>query len=161
MGRETRPVFAAATTKNYFAALGIPLALGPRLSATDDLDDVVVLGDSILAAALQRRPGDCRLASSGSRGDRSRSSASCRRSIERLVGFGLAPEKSTSRATWTTRCSSIYARLKPGSTLGEVRERVKSAAARINEVAPAAVDYAERVTCRRRQGSIACRKRRI
>ena len=43
-GTETRPVLATAVTKNYFTALGVPVAHG-RGILPDDPSDVVVIGD--------------------------------------------------------------------------------------------------------------------
>ena len=141
-GADTRPVFAAATTKNYFAALGIPLALG-RGFRTDDPDDVVVLGDRFWRRHFNADPA---IVGSQIRLEgRPFTVVGILPAIHRtLIGFGLAPEVYVPRYLDDTMLA-MYARLKPGSTLGEVRERVKIAAARINEVAPAAVDYAERV----------------
>ena len=43
-GTETRPVLATAVTKNYFTALGVPVAHG-RGILPDDPSDVAVIGD--------------------------------------------------------------------------------------------------------------------
>src|SRR4029453_8878020 len=71
---------------------------------------------------------------SRSRGARSPWSAYCRRCIARW---------SDSASVQEIKYLGIYARLKPGTSLGEARARVKTVAARLDRVAPAAVKYAD------------------
>ncbi len=141
-GSDTRPVFAAATTKSYFAALGIPVAIG-RGFRVDDPDDVVVLGDRFWRRHMNADPGivGSRIRLEG----RPFTVVGILPPTHRtLIGFGLAPDLYLPRYLDDTMLA-IYARLKPGSTLGEARERVKSVAARLDEIAPAAVTYADRL----------------
>jgi predicted permease len=90
-GHETRPVFAVATTKNYFTVLGIL----PPAHRT-------------------------------------------------LIGFGFAPDLYVPRYLEDTLLA-IYGRLKPGTTLGEVRVQVKTVASRLDVVSPREFKYANAI----------------
>jgi putative ABC transport system permease protein len=90
-GHETRPVFAVATTKNYFTVLGIL----PPAHRT-------------------------------------------------LIGFGFAPDLYVPRYLEDTMLA-IYGRLKPGTTLGEVRVQVKTVASRLDVVSPREFKYANAI----------------
>jgi predicted permease len=139
-GHDTRPVLAMVTTKNYFTALGIPVALG-RGFRPDDPDDVVVMGDR-----FWRRHFNADLSVIGSQVSlegRPFTVVGILPPVHRtLVGFGLAPELYVPRYLDETMLA-IYARLKPGTSLGEARARVKTVAARLDQIAPAAVKYAD------------------
>jgi predicted permease len=139
-GTDTRPAFAAATTKNYFTALGIPLAIGRGFRA-DDPDDVVVLSDRFWRRHFNASPAVVGTAIR-LEGRPFTVVGILPPAHRTVIGFGLAPELYVPRYLDDTMLA-IYGRLKPGSTLGEVRERVKSVGARLNEVAPGAVNYAE------------------
>jgi hypothetical protein len=56
--------------------------------------------------------------------------------------FGLAPELYVPRYLDETLLA-IYARLKPGTSLGEARAQVKTVAARLDEIAPREMRYAD------------------
>jgi putative ABC transport system permease protein len=139
-GHDTRPVLAMVTTKNYFTALGIPIALG-RGFRPDDPDDVVVMGDR-----FWRRHFNADLSVIGSQVSlegRPFTVVGILPPVHRtLVGFGFAPEMYVPRYLDETMLA-IYARLKPGTSLGEARARVKTVAARLDRIAPAAVKYAD------------------
>ena len=132
-GHETRPVFAVATTKSYFTGLGIPVAHG-RGILPDDPNDVVVMRDEFWRKHFN---GDLSI-------------VGARISLEgrpftvlgilppahrTLIGFGFAPDLYVPRYLDDTMLA-IYGRLKPGTTLGEVRAQVKTVASRLDVVSP-------------------------
>ena len=139
-GRETRPVSAVATTKNYFTALGIPVAKG-RGILPDDPNDVVVIRDDSGAASFNADPSV--VGSHISLEGRPFTVVGILPPAHRtLVGFGLAPELYVPRYLDDTMLA-IYARLKPGTSLDEARARVKTVATRLDEVAPREMKYAD------------------
>jgi putative ABC transport system permease protein len=112
-GRETRPVLAVATTKNYFTALGIPVARG-RGFRPGDPDDVVVLGDAFWRRHFNRDPSV--LGSRISLEGRPFTVVGILPPVHRtLIGFGFAPELYVPRFLDQTMLA-IYARLKPGTS---------------------------------------------
>jgi predicted permease len=143
-GTETRPVFAVATTKNYFTALGIPMAFG-RGILPDDPNEVVVLqnrfwqqhfhGDpSIVGRAINLEgkpytvvgilPADHRT----------------------LIGFGYSPDLYMPRYLDDTLLE-MYARLKPGMTRGQAFAGLRTVAERLNRDNPQAVfKYTDNIT---------------
>ncbi len=138
-GHETRPVFAVATTKNYFTALGIPVAHG-RGILPDDPNDVVVMRDEFWRKYFN---GDLSIV--GSRitleGRPFAVVGILPPAHRTLIGFGFAPDLYVPRYLGDTMLA-IYGRLKPGTTLGEVRAQVKTVAARLDVVSPREFKYA-------------------
>jgi predicted permease len=139
-GSETRPVSAVATTKNYFTALGIPVARG-RGILPDDPDDVVVIRDEFWRRHFNAAP-----AAVGSRisleGRPFTVVGILPPAHRTLVGFGFAPELYVPRYLDETMLA-IYARLKPGTSLDEARARVKTVATRLDQIAPRELKYAD------------------
>ena len=139
-GRETRPVSAVATTKNYFTALGIPVAKG-RGILPDDPNDVVVIRDEFWRRHFNADPSV--VGSHISLEGRPFTVVGILPPAHRtLVGFGFAPELYVPRYLDDTMLA-IYARLKPGTSLDEARARVKTVATRLDEIAPREMKYAD------------------
>jgi predicted permease len=132
-GTETRPMQATAVTKNYFTALGIPIAHG-RGILTGDPNDVVVLGDRMWRQQFNGNPAilGSRVVLEG----RPFTVVGILPPVHRtLIGFGLAPEMYVPRYLDDTMLA-IYARLKPGTSLDDARARLKVVATRLDEFAP-------------------------
>lgn len=117
-GRETRRAFGVYAAKNYFTALGIPILLGRGFIPADG-DQMVVLhyrfwrkyfnGDPSLVGRviyLDGRP--CTVVGILPENHRT------------LVGFGFSPDLFIPRYLEKTQLA-IYARLKPGMTVAQVR----------------------------------------
>jgi predicted permease len=139
-GTETRPVLATAVTKNYFTALGVPVAHG-RGILPDDPSDVAVIGDRFWR---RRFNGDLSIVGSHiSLEGRPFTVVGILPPVHRtLVGFGLEPALYVPRYLDETMLA-IYARLKPGTGLDEARARLKAVATRLDEVAPREMKYAD------------------
>ncbi len=132
-GTETRRVFSVVTTKNYFTAIGVPMLHG-RGWNTSDPDEVVVLrykfwqkyfnGDRSIvgrAITLDGRPYTV----VGILPENHRT----------LLGFGFSPDVYMPRYLEDTMLA-IYARLKPGMSLGETKAGLKVATERLDQVHP-------------------------
>jgi len=116
-GTETRRLFALQATKNYFTALGIPVARGRGWNERD-ADQVVVLHPHFWRTRLGADPEivgkSLRLDGRpytvlGILPDNYRS----------LIGYGFAPDVFVPRYIQGTILQA-YARLKPGMTLGQL-----------------------------------------
>lgn len=141
-GSETRPVSACATTKNYFTALGIPIALG-RGYVPGDPNDVVVLRDAFWRAHFNadRSIVGSRILLEG----RPFTVVGILPPVHRTVmGFGLAPDLYVPRYLDETLLA-ISARLKPGTTLDEARARVKTVATRLDALERRDFNYADAI----------------
>ncbi|HEY1758248.1 MAG TPA: ABC transporter permease [Bryobacteraceae bacterium] len=142
-GTATRPLFASLTTKNFFTALGIPMAYG-RGILPDDPDEVVVLDNRFWR---QRFHGDPAIVG---------------RTIDleskpytvvgilpgnhrTLEGFGYSPDVYMPRYLDDTYLA-IYARLKPGMTRGQALAGLRAVAERLNTDIPQPYKYTEKVT---------------
>jgi len=132
-GEETRRIFSVVTTKNYFTAIGVPMLHG-RGWNTNDHNDVAVLryrfwqkyfnGDtSIVGRSITLDGRPCTVVGILPESHRT------------LLGFGFSPDVYMPRYLDDTMLA-IYARLKPGMTLGEARAGLKVATERLDQVHP-------------------------
>jgi putative ABC transport system permease protein len=129
-GAETRRIFGVYTSKNYFTALGVPMAYG-RGIVPGDPDEVVVLrhlfwrrhynsDPSIVGRAINLNGRACTVVGILPAAHRT------------LLGFGFSPDIYLPRYLEETQLS-IYARLKPGMSIGEARAGLKTVAQRLDE----------------------------
>ncbi len=141
-GQETRRVFAVQATKNYFTALGVPVAHG-RGWNTSDPNEVAVLryqfwrkhfnGDlSIVGRAIQLD------------GRAYTVIGILPESHRTLMGYGFSPDVYVPRYIDTTLLA-IYVRLKPGVPIGEARAALRTLAVRLDAELPRPWKYSERV----------------
>ena len=136
-GSETRRVFAVQATRNYFTALGIPVALGRGWNESDPRE-VAVLNPRFWRAHLGGDPAivgkairlDGRLYTVlGILPDNYRS----------LIGYGYAPDVFVPVYIEGTILAA-YARLKPGMTVGQVNAAMPALGDRLNQELPAPDD---------------------
>lgn len=132
-GSETRQIFALQATKNYFTALGVPLALGRGWNESDP-DEVAVLNSHFWRARLGGDPAivgkvirlDGRLYTVlGVLPDDYRS----------LLGLGYTPDVFVPTYIEGTVLAA-YARLKPGMTIGQVNAAMPALGERLNREFP-------------------------
>jgi predicted permease len=145
-GTETRPLYAIDTTRNYFAALGIPMLHG-RGYSPDDPREVVVLSHRFWREALGSDPGivgralrlDGRMFTvTGVLPARHRT----------LIGMGFSPDVFVPE--FRTRLAGvdgrspgqeepgvqIYVRVAPGTTADAARSRAEAAAVQLDRAWP-------------------------
>jgi len=132
-GSETRRAFALQATKNYFTALGVPVALGRGWNESDP-DEVAVLsprfwrtqfaGDPKVPGRTIRLDGRVYTVL-GILPDDYRS----------LIGFGYAPDVFVPTYIDGTTLAA-YARLKPGTTVGQVNAAMPALGERLNREFP-------------------------
>jgi putative ABC transport system permease protein len=136
-GVETHPIFAVQATRNYFTALGIPVWRGRGWNESDT-GQVVVLHPHFWRTRLAADPGivgkSIRLDGRpytvlGILPDNYRS----------LVGYGFAPDVFVPTYIEGT-VLAMYARLKPGMTLGRLQAALPALAAQLNQRVPARDD---------------------
>lgn len=133
-GTETHRAFAAYTAKNYFSMLGVPMLHGRGIIPTDPKQTAVLSyrfwrkyfhGDpSVIGRAINLDGRACTVV--GILPEHHRT----------LMGFGLSPDVYMPRWLDLTTLM-IYARLKPGMTLGEARAGLDAVAKRMDAVIPA------------------------
>ncbi|MGH9656958.1 MAG: ADOP family duplicated permease, partial [Bryobacteraceae bacterium] len=138
-GETTRPIHGVFTTKNYFPALGVPMALG-RGILPGDPDEVVVLrhqfwrnhfgaDPSLVGRAIQLEGKAYTVVGVLPPGHRT------------LIGFGFSPDVYLPRYLEDT-VLSMYARLKPGQSIGEARAGLNTVAGRFDATFPGPRKYA-------------------
>src|ERR1022692_3649012 len=137
-GAETRQIFAVQLTKNYFSALGVPIAYG-RGILPQDPDEVVVLGSRFWRSRLRGDPGvigrAIRL-----EGRPYTVVGILPADYRSLIGFGFSPDVYVPRYLDDTRLA-MYARLKPGTTVGQARAGLLTVARRLDQVTPGPFPY--------------------
>jgi putative ABC transport system permease protein len=141
-GQETHRVFSVQTTKNYFAALKIPVAHG-RGWAVNDPDDVVVLSHDFWRkhfggdAAIVGRPIilDGRMYTV---------LGVLPESHRTLIGFGYSPDIYVPTVLKDTMLA-IYARMKPGASFDEGRAALRVVAEHMDREMPQPWKYASRI----------------
>jgi predicted permease len=136
-GIDTRRIFAMQATKNYFSALGVPVATGRGWNESD-ADEVVVLhprfwrsrlgGDPAIVGKTIRLDGRPYMVL-GILPDNYRS----------LLGYGYAPDVFVPRYLKDTFLAA-YARLKPGMTLGQINAAMPALGQRLDQERPAPDD---------------------
>jgi hypothetical protein len=132
-GVETRRIFAAQATKNYFTVLGIPVIHG-RGWVMDDPDEVVVLSFRFWRTHFGADP------SVVGRSIRLDSRAYTvvgilPESHRTLIGYGFSPDVYVPRYTDDTLLA-ICARLRPGMSLGEARAALQTIGERLDRELP-------------------------
>ena len=141
-GSETRRVFGMATTKNYFTTLGVPIAHGRGILPSDP-NEVAVLCHEFWRKNFNADPSIVGRAINldgraytvvGIMPARSRT----------LIGFGFSPDLYVPRFLDDTALA-MYARLKPGMTIGEARAGVTTVAKRLDETMPERWKYARNI----------------
>ena len=139
-GAETRQIFAVQLTKNYFSALGVPIAYG-RGILPQDPDEVVVLGSRFWRSRLRGDPGVIGRAIRLD-GRPYTVVGILPADYRSLIGFGFSPDVYVPRYLDDTRLA-MYARLKPGTTVGQARAGLLTVARRLDQVTPGPFPYAQ------------------
>src|SRR6202167_223408 len=141
-GAETRQISAVLLTKNYFTALGVPVAMGRGILAQDP-DEVAVLGDHFWRTRLR---GDPTVVGRAIRLDGRPYTVVgiLPRNFRSLIGFGYVPDVFVPNYLNDT-ILALYARLKPGMTIGQARAGLVAVAQRLDKQIPmpAPFRYAE------------------
>jgi predicted permease len=139
-GAETRQIFAMVLTKNYFTALGVPIAYG-RGILPQDPDEVAVLGNLFWRIRLR---GDPAVVGRAIRLDGRPYTVVgiLPEDYRSLIGFGYSPDVYVPRYLDDT-ILALYARLKPGMTIGQARAGIVAVAQRLDKAMPEPFRYAE------------------
>jgi predicted permease len=139
-GAETRQISAVLLTKNYFTALGVPVALG-RGILPQDPNEVAVLGDHFWRTRLR---GDPAVVGRAIRLDGRPYTVVgiLPKDFRSLIGFGYSPDVFVPRYLDDT-ILALYARLKPGMTIGGARAGLVAVAQRLDKAMPEPFRYAE------------------
>jgi putative ABC transport system permease protein len=139
-GAQTRTAAGAFTSKNYFSALGIPMAYG-RGVIPEDPDEVAVLqhefwkknfgeDPSIVGRTISIDGRVCTVVGILPSNHRA------------LIGFGFSPEIYLPRYLEDTRLA-VYARLRPGMSLDQATAGVRTVAAQLDVAYPERWKYAD------------------
>ena len=133
-GSETRRIFALQATRNYFTALGVPVALGRGWNESDP-DEVAVLNPHFWRSRLG---GDPAIVGKAIRLDgRSYTVLGILPDDYRsLIGFGYAPDVFVPKFIEGTILAA-YARLKPGMTVGQANAAMPALGERLKQEFPA------------------------
>ena len=132
-GADTRQIFAVQTTPNFFTALGSPMVYGRGYNPSDPGDVVVVShhfwrnslhGDPSVAGRTIRLDGRAYTVTGILPPD-----------YRTLIGYGFAPDVFVPRYLSDT-VLAIYARLQPGTTIGQARAGLLTIARRLDQVVP-------------------------
>lgn len=132
-GAETHQVFSVQVTNNYFTVLGNPIAYG-RGILPGDPDEVAVLSNRFWRNHLH---GDPAVVGRAIRLD----GRSCTivgilpADFRTLIGFGYSPDVYVPRYLDDT-ILALYARLKPGMTIGQARAGLITVARRLDQAMP-------------------------
>jgi putative ABC transport system permease protein len=139
-GVETRSVFCVQTTKNYFSMLGAPMAYG-RGYVPADPDEVVVLANHFWQARFHADPA---IVGRAIRLDgRPYVVVGILPADYRtLIGLGFSPDVYVPHYVNDT-VLALYARLKPGMTIGQARAGLVTVALRIDKALPESFRYAD------------------
>jgi len=132
-GQETRPVFSVQTTRNYFSALGVPVAYG-RGFAAGDTGNVVVLHHRFWQKHFNGDPGIVGR-SIDLDGRAYTVLGVLPQSHRTLIGYGFSPDVYLPHYLPDTLLE-IYARLKPGMSLGQARAALLILAERLDRSMP-------------------------
>jgi predicted permease len=132
-GHETRRIFSVQTSKNYFNALGVPVALGRGWTMRDPAE-VVVLHHRFWRKHFNGDPSVIgRLIDLDGRAYTILGVLP--ESYRTLIGYGFSPDVYLPSYLPDTLLE-IYARLKPGMSLGQARAALHTVAARLDESRP-------------------------
>ena len=141
-GAETRQISAMLITKNYFTALGVPVALG-RGILPQDPNEVAVLGDHFWRTRLR---GDPAVVGRAIRLDGRPYTVVgiLPNDFRSLIGFGYMPDVFVPRYLDDT-ILALYARLKPGMTITGARAGIVAVAQRLDKAMPEPFRYADEI----------------
>ena len=142
-GAETRQIFCVQTTRNFFSALGGPMALGRGYSPADG-EQVAVVASRFWRTRLHGDPGVVGRSISLD-GKPYTIVGILPRGYRTLVGFGFSPDVYVPRYLPDT-ILAIYARLKPGETLGQARAGLLTIARRLDQVYPEPFHYEDELS---------------
>jgi len=132
-GTQTRPIFGMVTTKNFFTALGVPMAYGRGLLPGDP-DEVVVLNNHFWRKHFHSDPSI--VGRSINLDGKAYTVVGVLPAQHRtLLGFGFAPDVYLPYFIEDTLLA-IYARLKPGMSIDKARAGVTLVAKRLDTVLP-------------------------
>jgi len=152
-GAETKQIFAAQATQNFFTVLGIPTQLGRGWSESDP-KEVVVLHPHFWRTRLEGDPGivgkairlDGRLYTVlGVLSDNYRS----------LIGYGFSPDV-LMPSYMDGAILAAYARLKPGMTVGQVNAAMVALDQHLHHEFPDRYDLQQRLNATPVGGVAAC-----
>jgi predicted permease len=142
-GAETRPIFAAFTTKNFFTALGVPMAYG-RGILPGDPDEVVVLQSRFWQRSFHGDPSI--VGRAVDLDGKAYTVVGILPATHRtLTGFGFSPDVYMPRYLDDTLLA-MYARLKPGLPRREALVGLRTVAERIDKDHPQPYKYASEVS---------------
>ena len=132
-GSETRRIFALQATKNYFTALGVPVALGRGWNESDP-DEVAVLNPHFWRTRLG---GDPATVGKAIRLDGRLYTVLgiLPKNYRSLIGYGYAPDVFVPKYIEGTVLAA-YARLKPGMTVGQGNAALPALAERLDRESP-------------------------
>jgi predicted permease len=139
-GSETRRVFALQATRNYFTALGVPLALGRGWNESDP-GEVVVLNPRFWRTRLG---GDPAIVGRAIRLDGRLYTVLgiLPEDYRSLIGYGYAPDLFVPTYIEGTVLAA-YARLKPGMTVGQANAAMPALAERLQRESAQQMDMHE------------------
>ena len=139
-GAETRQISAVLLTKNYFTALGVPLALG-RGILPQDPGEVAVLGNHFWRTRLR---GDPAVIGRALRLDGRPYTVVgiLPNDFRSLIGFGYSPDIFVPSYLDDT-ILALYARLRPGMTVAGARAGLVAVAQRLDKAMPEPFRYAD------------------
>jgi len=132
-GTQTRPIFGVVTTKNYFTALGVPMAYGRGLLPGDP-NEVVVLNNQFWRKHFSADPSI--VGRSINLDGKPYTVVGVLPSQHRtLIGFGFSPDVYLPYYLEDT-ILAMYARLKPGMSIDEARAGLTVVGRRLDTVLP-------------------------
>lgn len=144
-GSETRRLFAVAASKNYFAALGVPVLHGRGWSESDP-NEVVVVSYRFWHRYLNEDPSVVGRAMNLN-GRAYTIVGVLPENHRTLIGFGLSPDVYVPRFLPDT-ILSMYARLKPGMTPEQGLAALRLTAQRMDEAMPQREKFAQGIRVR-------------
>jgi predicted permease len=141
-GLETRTVYGVFTSMNFFTALGIPMEYGRGIEASDQKETVVLSHDfwakqfnsdpSIIGRAINLDGRACTVTGILPANHRT------------LIGFGFAPDIYLPKYLPDTYLA-LYARLKPGMSIGQASAALRIVAQRLDKALPQPFKYANNI----------------
>jgi len=132
-GVQTRPIFGMVTTKNFFTALGVPMAHGRGLLPGDP-NEVVVLNNDFWRKYFNADPSI--VGRSINLDGKAYTVVGVLPAQHRtLLGFGFSPDVYLPSFAKDT-ILAIYARLKPGGSIDEAQAGVAIVGKRLDTVLP-------------------------
>jgi predicted permease len=141
-GRETRTIFGVYTSMNYFSALGVPMEYGRGFGTEDPKESAVISHDfwikqlngdpAVVGRTINLDGRACTIKGILPANHRT------------LIGFGFSPDIYVPSYLDDT-ILAMYARLKPGMTVGQARAGLTTVAERLDKALPASFKYAKNI----------------